>query len=129
MSGYTCLSLSAGGSVLVAQTNCSDASTVSWVANPSGRGTVSLVLSCVLTLGLCVWSAMHLNIAAPIATERQIWWRNVRWTFMGVFGPELAMYVAWRQWSSSKALSAKVQECASATSKLEGASEKSVREA
>ena len=28
----------------------------SWVRDPNGRGTVGLLLSCVLTLGLCVWT-------------------------------------------------------------------------
>jgi len=28
----------------------------SWVRGPNGRGTAGLMLSCVLTLGLCVWT-------------------------------------------------------------------------
>jgi hypothetical protein len=28
----------------------------SWVQDPEGRGTAGLMLSCVLTLGLCVWT-------------------------------------------------------------------------
>lgn len=27
-----------------------------WVSDPVGRGTFGLLLSCVLTLGLCVWT-------------------------------------------------------------------------
>lgn len=31
----------------------------SWVRDPDGRGTVGLMLSCVLTLGLCVWTGYY----------------------------------------------------------------------
>jgi hypothetical protein len=95
MSGFTCLPIASSGSILIAQSNCSETfATVGWVANPSGRGTVSLVLSCILTLGVCVWSAMHLKIPSVTGTEQQIWWRNIRWTFMGVSGLKLVTYVA-----------------------------------
>ncbi|KAK0731914.1 hypothetical protein B0H67DRAFT_566195 [Lasiosphaeris hirsuta] len=34
-----------------------------YVANPSGRGTIGLVHTCVITLGLCLWTAMHPDVA------------------------------------------------------------------
>jgi hypothetical protein len=34
----------------------------SYVSGPSGRGTVGLIWSCILTLWPCVWIAIHLNI-------------------------------------------------------------------
>ena len=36
-----------------------------WVAGPGTRGTLSLVFSCVITLFLCVWTTVHVNIEPP----------------------------------------------------------------
>lgn len=36
--------------------------TVGWQSDPDGRGTFTLVSSCVFTLTICVYSAMHLNV-------------------------------------------------------------------
>ena len=90
-------------------TNSSTTDTVGWVSDPIGRGTFSLVCSCVLTLGLCVWSAMHLNIPPHDEQPAQIWIRNMRWGLVGVVAPELIVFAAWRQYNSAKALHAEVQ--------------------
>lgn len=77
---------------------------VGWVHGPNGRGTASLVISCVVTLGLCAWSALHLNIPAKGEGQRQYWIRNVKWLLLGVFIPELVILAAWRQWASAREL-------------------------
>ena len=41
-----------------------------WVPDPDNRGTWSLLYSCVFTLVLCVWTAIHLNI--PSYHESQL---------------------------------------------------------
>lgn len=79
--------------------------TVGWVGDPNGRGTLSLVISSLLTLGLCVWSAMHLNIPPRGESEAQIWIKNLKWGLAGVVAPELVVFAAWRQYNSAKALS------------------------
>jgi hypothetical protein len=78
--------------------------TVGWVSDPNGRGTSGLVVSCVLTLGLCVWSALHLNIPPKDEHKRSYWMRNIRWILLGVFIPELVILSAWRQWASAREL-------------------------
>lgn len=82
----------------------SSESTVGWVSDPNGRGTAGLVTSCILTLGLCAWSALHLNIPPKGETQRQYWSRNLRWVLLGVFIPELVILAAWRQWASCREL-------------------------
>lgn len=84
--------------------NEAGAQTVSWVSDPNGRGTVSLVETCVLTLSLCVWSAIHLNIPGSGETSWSRRLRNLKWIAVGIFGPELVVLAAWKQWSSAKAL-------------------------
>jgi len=50
LAGYAC-----GLPTIISPTNDTVAEP-SWVRDPDGRGTVGLLLSCVLTLGLCVWT-------------------------------------------------------------------------
>ena len=82
---------------------------VGYVGDPNGRGTVSLVISCLLTLILCVWSALHLNVPHQAETTLQCLLVNVRWIITGVYAPELVVFTAWRQWSSAKILSSLVK--------------------
>jgi hypothetical protein len=74
---------------------------VGYVSDPNGRGTASLVISCILTLVLCVWSALHLNVPRSNTTTLQWLWLNVRWFIVGIYCPELVVFAAWRQWSSA----------------------------
>ncbi|MCJ1311237.1 hypothetical protein MMC25_004908 [Agyrium rufum] len=77
---------------------------VGYVSDPNGRGTISLLLSCVLTLILCVWSALHLDIPPRGESHVRKIVRNGRWILVGVFAPELVVFTTWRQWSSAKLL-------------------------
>ena len=80
---------------------------VSWTAEPNGRGTWSLLSSCLITMGLCVYTAMHLNIpsqpskAADVGRWRRIcrseYRKQAQWLLMGLFAPELVVYTAWNQ--------------------------------
>lgn len=81
-----------------------DSSTVGWVSEPDGRGTFSLMTSCLLTLSLCVWSAMHLNIPHYRESRWQFWLRHVKWGLIGIFAPELVVFAAWRQYISASAV-------------------------
>lgn len=102
---YFLLSLSVS---LVVATDGSTSGTVGWFSDPAGRGTFSLIFSCVLTLGLCVWSAMHLNIPPHDESHAQSWWRNIKWGVIGIFAPELVVFAAWRQYNSAKSLQTEV---------------------
>ena len=84
--------------------------TVGFVQGPNGRGTLGLVISCVLTLILCVWSALHLNIPASNEPVFRTIRRIARWILAGVYAPELVVFTAWRQSSSAKLLSEIVED-------------------
>ncbi|KAF3939537.1 hypothetical protein ABW19_dt0209686 [Dactylella cylindrospora] len=77
---------------------------VGYAEEPNVRGTASLVLSCVLTLILCVWSALHLNVPPPNDSNLNYCWTCARWIFAGIYAPELVVFTAWRQWSSARVL-------------------------
>lgn len=83
---------------------------VGYVSDPNGRGTASLVISCLLTLILCVWSALHLNVPQQGETAFQSLLVSTRWIIAGVYAPELVVFTAWRQWSSAKLLGSLIKE-------------------
>lgn len=92
--------------------NFAEASTevVGYVPDPEGRGTVSLILSCVLTLILCVWSALHLNVPGPKCTTERWVLLNIAWIFAGIYSPEMVVFAAWRQWDSARLLQKAVEQ-------------------
>ena len=78
--------------------------TVGWQSDPNNRGTFTLVSSCVLTLTICVYSAMHLNVPPHGESSLQFWLRTIRWALLGIFGPELVVFKAWKQYLSAKTI-------------------------
>ena len=86
----------------VATTNTTSVS--GWVNDPDGRGTFTIVSSCVLTLSLCVYTAIHLNVRHYRTTELQSWIETTKWVVFGILAPELVVFVAWRQYVSAIAL-------------------------
>ncbi|KAI0834949.1 hypothetical protein F5Y06DRAFT_277609 [Hypoxylon sp. FL0890] len=83
---------------------------VGYVQDPNGRGTATLVLSSLLTLILCVWSALHLNVPRRDQTRLQEFCLNVRWIFTGIYAPELVVFTAWRQWCSARLLQQLIEQ-------------------
>ncbi|KAK4161497.1 hypothetical protein QBC43DRAFT_323439 [Cladorrhinum sp. PSN259] len=69
----------------------------SWVLEPDGRGTFAILRSCIITLALCVYTAIHLNIPAATDKKRAIYLRKAKWVAIAMFAPELVVYVAWCQ--------------------------------
>ncbi|KAH8176147.1 hypothetical protein LIA77_04565 [Sarocladium implicatum] len=83
---------------------------VGWIDDPDGRGTAGILWSCILTLTLCVWSALHLNIPPKHDTQLSYWLRVTRWVLIGVLAPELVLWAAWRQWHSARVLTNEMQQ-------------------
>ncbi|PMD28468.1 hypothetical protein NA56DRAFT_548989, partial [Hyaloscypha hepaticicola] len=69
----------------------------SWVEDPAGRGTWGLLYSCTFTLGVCVWTSIHLNVP-PKESPSTSWRRQVKWLFIAVFAPEVVLFTAFQQW-------------------------------
>ena len=67
---------------------------VRWEPSPQTRGTWDLLTACLLTLVLCLWTAVHLNVPEP----HHFWrpkFRKVGWMLLALLAPELMVYVAW----------------------------------
>ncbi|RYP75180.1 hypothetical protein DL771_002505 [Monosporascus sp. 5C6A] len=81
----------------------------SWVVEPGGRGTWSLLYSCVFTLALCVYSAIHLNVPPP-GDRFHYYRRKTVWVLIAIFAPEVVLFTAWSQWLSATTLCRKLNE-------------------
>ncbi|KAL9633247.1 MAG: hypothetical protein Q9204_003475 [Flavoplaca sp. TL-2023a] len=77
--------------------------TSKWVPEPNGRGTFTLLSSCLVTISLCVYSAIHLNLPQHGKLWDQ-WRRKLLWLVVGLIAPELVAYVAWQQRSEANRL-------------------------
>ncbi|KAM7206092.1 hypothetical protein V8F20_002874, partial [Naviculisporaceae sp. PSN 640] len=65
--------------------------------------------TCLITLGLCVWTAVHLNI--PGRYEKRIdTFRKIGWTILGFLTPEVVAFTAYRQYKEAVTLSNKLQQ-------------------
>ena len=106
----SCASIKTPTNITVDHNSKMDTALGRYVPDPDGRGTVSLVISCLLTLILCVWSALHLNVPKQAEATMHYLLVNIRWIITGFYAPELVVFTAWRQWSSAKILSSLVKD-------------------
>lgn len=84
-----------------------------WVANPSGRGTWSLLYSCIFTLVLCVWTSIHLNVPPQNDTPLKHWRRKIKWVGCALFAPEIVVFTAFQQWFTAWVFLRKLNSLAS----------------
>jgi hypothetical protein len=82
--------------------------TVGFVKDDNQRDTISVLISCFATLGLCVYSAVHLNVPRKGESDVRILLRELKWCIIGLFAPELILYTAWRQLASARELCYKI---------------------
>ena len=95
-------SLPTGGSELQAK--------LGWVSQPNQRGTLDIIWSCVVTLGICVWAMLHLNVPAESDSQITLFLRRARWMVLAILAPELVLLYAGGQWTSAKRSVAAMQE-------------------
>jgi len=77
---------------------------VGWVNEPNGRGTLSILVSCLSSLFLSSWAVMHLNVPCRRSSTARRLATYLYWCIFGIFGPELVIWTAWRQLLSAWAL-------------------------
>ncbi|THX54340.1 hypothetical protein D6D06_05561 [Aureobasidium pullulans] len=81
--------------------------TAAWHPEPRERGTFSILSSCVTTLVLCVWTAVHLNIPKT-GKEHLQKYRKAGWLVLGLLAPELVAWNAWEQYRKASRITQKV---------------------
>jgi hypothetical protein len=87
--------------IQIRSTNATDNGTVGWVETPQTRGTFDLLLSCLMTLSLCAWTAYHPNVRSG-ASEFQRFKHRAFWMCVAILFPELVLYCAWSQWWTAR---------------------------
>lgn len=91
--------------------------TITWEAEPTTRGTFTLLSTCIVTLFLCVWSSVHLNLPG---TDQRYWLKFLRrlcWIAGALFAPEFLILIAWTQRQAAKEISKEVEETFKRTEK------------
>ena len=66
--------------------------TAHWHADPTFRGTWGLISTCLGTLFICVWKAVHMDV--PLRASPWNVLDKVGWLFVGVFAPDYLLYLA-----------------------------------
>jgi hypothetical protein len=82
-----------------------------WHSEPTHRGTFSILSSCLITMALCIWTAVHLNLPKHKKESRQVY-RKIIWLALGLFAPEVVVWNAWRQRKKMKRLSGDMRRMA-----------------
>ena len=71
-----------------------------WVSQPDSRGTLDILESCLITIFLCSWSVLFLNLPAKRGWRAALL-EKVRWMLFTIFFPEVLTAIAAEQWRSA----------------------------
>jgi hypothetical protein len=80
-----------------------------WHPEPRLRGTFSILSSCLITMSLCIWTSVHLNVPEHRKEHLQKY-RRLGWMVLGLLAPEIVVWNAWEQRKEAKRLSALMKE-------------------
>jgi hypothetical protein len=97
-------------SLSVRRSTASSVQTTAWYTAPNFRSTWDLLISCILTLTICVWSALHLNVPVEGSTLTQRNLTRVKWILLGIFAPELVVSSAFAQYLTARWLRRELSE-------------------
>ncbi|KAG8424862.1 hypothetical protein J3458_001620 [Metarhizium acridum] len=92
-----------------------------WHPPPEYRGSFTILSTCIITLALCIWTSLHLNIPEQQANKKRsnwnpkAWvtpqqWRKVSWLVLGLLAPEMIAFTAWVQRRNAYNLTKEIQE-------------------
>ncbi|KAI9765915.1 MAG: hypothetical protein M1840_007056 [Geoglossum simile] len=81
-----------------------------WTPESSGRGTWTLLWTCLSTIFVCLWVAVHLNIPAATDGNAKKHWRRFMWLVIGAFAPEWVSWMAVDQWMAARYTIKKIRE-------------------
>ena len=83
---------------------------VHWKPEPDTRGTWSVLSTCLVTMTLCLWTSLHLNVPQyDKKADVHQRWRKLGMLIAGLLAPELVAYIAWYQRQAAVKLTAKMK--------------------
>ncbi|KAL6713318.1 hypothetical protein ACLMJK_008783 [Lecanora helva] len=65
-----------------------------WQTEPNGRGTWSILWSCLATIFICTWSALHLDVPKRPGGKYSQFFRKVGWMLIAAVVPEIVLFLA-----------------------------------
>lgn len=71
-----------------------------YVPEPKGRGTLRLLISCIFTLVICVWTAIHPNIVRNPTLFRRLG-NKAFYVVLALFSPEIVLSIAFSEWRAA----------------------------
>lgn len=98
--------------------------TIKWKGDSDVRGSFSILSTCVITLLLGVYSAVHLNLPGNPRSLTEAFLRRMAWVVLSLFAPEVLVLVAWSQLQAAKRVHVKVHEVFDQTSPSQVCSQK-----
>jgi len=81
-----------------------------WVVNPNTRGTFDIIRSSFLTIFLCTWTCLHLNVPAAKEGALKPTLRKFRWMVLTILGPEFVVALAAGQRANAKRIRDQMHE-------------------
>src|SRR6266480_1458383 len=60
-----------------------------WNGGPAERGTADLIYSCLFTIFICAWNAVHMNVPADDDGRVMTALRKVKWMLIAIIAPDL----------------------------------------
>ena len=85
--------------------------TTHWEPDPTDRrGTWSILSTCIITLTLCVYTSLHLNVPAHKSSATSTFLMKAKYVLFGLLAPELIVFNAWRQRTVATSLVARLRK-------------------
>ena len=73
-----------------------------WVEQPNYRGTLDIIWTSLITIGISTYTMLCLNVPAPDDRFFTLVGRRILWMILGIIGPEFPLTYAAGQWSRAK---------------------------
>ncbi|KAI1399825.1 hypothetical protein F4819DRAFT_497791 [Hypoxylon fuscum] len=73
-----------------------------WVDQPNLRGTWDIIWTCLVTIFICTYTLLCLNVPAPTESLFVNIRRRVLWMIVAIIGPEIVLTYAAGQWSRAR---------------------------
>ena len=78
-----------------------------WVSGQQYRSTASILQTCIATLTACIYTALHLNISGKQGWKARLLGK-LKWVGIGLFAPEVAIYLAVVQYLEARWVAAEL---------------------
>ena len=80
----------------------SNESTRGWTPPSGGRGTSNIVWSCSITIFLCCWTSLCVNVPSLGSTRLDRFRDKLHIAFVAILAPDLLIVLSMGQWEAAK---------------------------